>query len=119
MEPHIEQANRALFEGNRRAVIDLLRDRAKTGQELWLLASALDDDDERLHLLRRVYAVGEQPYADLAEEMLRREAEFAEMLRRGPAWQQWLLRRREAIIRISLAVLVISATLVILSLILR
>lgn len=119
LKPHIEQANRALFEGDRARVIELLGGRAETGQELWLLASALEDDDERLQALRRVYAIGEQPYADLAYQIIRREAEFAEALRRGPVWQVWLLGHREAIMRISLAVIVLAATLLVLGLILR
>lgn len=116
MKPHLEKANRALFEGHRNEVVALLKDRAASGAEVWLLAAALDDDEERLALLRRVVAIGDAPYAALAADILRRETALSEELRRGPFWQHWLLDHRAALIRISLAVLVISATLIILGL---
>lgn len=118
MSPHMEKANRALFEGNRNEVIELLRDRAATGAELWLLAAAVEDENERIALLRRVHAIGEQPYAELAYDILRREASFAEELRKGPAWQRWLIERRDILLRISIAIIILSLTLIILGLIL-
>jgi len=117
MDSRIELANRALLDGNRSEVIALLRDHATSGAALWLLAAAIDDDDERLLLLRRVAASGEQPYTALAEDILRREAGFAEALQRGPGWQRWLSDHRAVIIRVLLALLVVGIILLVLALI--
>lgn len=70
MTPEQEHATRALFEGNRLQVERLLRKRAQTPYERWLLSCAVEDEDERAALLQRVHQSGEQPYADLAWAML-------------------------------------------------
>jgi hypothetical protein len=84
MTPEQEHATRALFEGDRAQVERLLRDRAQTPYEWWLLACAVEDERERTALLRRVHQSGEQPYADLAWTILQREAQFAAQL---AAWR--------------------------------
>jgi uncharacterized protein HemY len=89
MTPEQEQATRALFEGNYAQVERLLRERAQTPYEWWLLACAVEDEAERTALLRRVHASGEQPYADLAWTILRRETHFAAQLAHGAWWAQW------------------------------
>ena len=116
MDPVIEQATLALYEGNRAAVVELLRDRATSGQELWLLACAVEDNDERLQLLKRVHAIGQQPYADMAGDILRREARFAAALAQGPAWLRWLIDHRVGLLRLAIAVVVVSVTLMLLAL---
>lgn len=88
MTPEQEQATRALFEGNRGQVERLLRDRARTPYEWWLLACAVEDEAERAALLLRVHQSGEQPYADLAWAILQREARFARRLARGARWMR-------------------------------
>lgn len=90
MTPEQEQATRALFEGDYAQVERLLRERAQTPYEWWLLACAVENEAERTTLLRRVHTSGEQPYADLAWAILRREAHFAAQLARS-AW--WMRRR--------------------------
>jgi hypothetical protein len=119
MEPYLEQANRALFEGDRQKVFDLLHQRAATGAELWLLAAAVQDEDERLGLLRRVWATGEQPYADLAEDILRREAEFARLLAEGSPVLAWLGQHRVIVLRVGWALFVLAVTAIVVTLILR
>lgn len=88
MTPEQEQATRALFEGNYAQVERLLRERAQTPYEWWLLACAVEDEAERMALLRRVHASGDQPYADLAWAILRREAHFTAQLAYGAWWAQ-------------------------------
>ncbi|MFQ3535510.1 MAG: hypothetical protein SNJ58_06500 [Aggregatilineales bacterium] len=89
MTPEQEQATRALFEGDRLQVERLLRDRAQTPYEWWLLACAVEDEAERAALLQRVHQSGEQPYADLAWAILLREAHFAAQLARSAWWARW------------------------------
>jgi hypothetical protein len=112
----IEKATLALYEGNRAAVVELLRERASSGLEFWLLACAVEDNDERLQLLKRVHATGQQPYADMAAEILRREARFAAALAEGPAWQRWLVDHRIGLLRLCITVLVVSVTILLLAL---
>ncbi|PJF36111.1 MAG: hypothetical protein CUN49_07105 [Candidatus Thermofonsia Clade 1 bacterium] len=86
MTPEQERATRALFEGDRSQVERLLRERAQTPYEWWLLACAVEDEREREALLRRVHERGELPYADLAWQILQREAYFAAQLAQGAWW---------------------------------
>jgi hypothetical protein len=116
MDPVIEQATLALYEGNRAAVLELLCDRASSGLEFWLLACAVEENDERLQLLKRVHAIGQQPYADMAADILRREARFAATLAEGPAWQRWLVDHRAALLRLCIVIGVLSMTLIVLAL---
>jgi hypothetical protein len=106
-----EQANRALFDGEYDAVLTALSKRASTGAELWLLAAAVEDDGERLQLLKRVRAIGEQPYATLAADILRREAAFDEVLSTPPQWRRWLATNRDQILRFTIAGVILVATL--------
>lgn len=96
MQPHLEQANHDLFEGNRSAVETALRQRIArqpaTAEDLWLLANATEDETERLELLQRVRKAGKQPYARLAADILDREDQFAREMERGPGWQMWFVR---------------------------
>jgi hypothetical protein len=107
MEPHVEQATRALFEGNRTEVLRLLRGQARTGQEHWLVACALEDGEERLKALRRVEAIGHQPYASLARDILLREAQSALEIRKPPKWQTWIRERLDYIIAVLIVLMVI------------
>lgn len=113
MEPHVEQATRALFEGNRTEVLRLLRGQARTGQEHWLVACALEDDEERLKALRRVEAIGQQPYASLARDILLREAQSALEIRKPPKWQAWIRERLDYIIAVLILLMVIIGLLLI------
>lgn len=98
------RANRALFEGNREEVRTLLQNEAHSGRALWLLASAAETEDERMLLLARVHATHEQPYADMALDILERERYFAREIARVPAWQSFLQRRRQFLMRSVIAI---------------
>jgi hypothetical protein len=119
VNPEREQANRALFEGEWDAVLTALSERASTGAELWLLAAAVEDDGERLQLLKRVRAIGEQPYAALAADILRREAAFDEVLSAPARWQRWLATNRDQVLRFAIAVVILATTLAALAWLLR
>lgn len=110
MESHIEQALHALYKGDRSEVERLLRRSARTGQELWLLASAVEDDEQRFDYLERVVHSRQQPYADMAAAILARERDFAEEMERAPGWQLWLLKHRSRLIAFMITVAVIALT---------
>ena len=119
MDLQREQANRALFDGEWDTVLTALSERAGTGAELWLLAAAVEDDGERLQLLKRVRAIGEQPYATMAADILRREAAFEAVLSAPPRWRRWLTTNRDQILRFAIAAVILAATLVALVWLLR
>jgi len=122
-----ERANRALFEGDRTKVLELLSPRidGKTNvrpsiQDFWLYASALEDeemkpssattkgkaknvpdrDDLRTKLLEVVRKSGQKPYADLGSASLEREAADNAELNRLPRWQQFMIQRRGLLLRL-------------------
>ena len=100
----IARANQALFDGNRGEIAEILVDSPRDARVLWLLASAADGEEERMALLARVHATQEQPYADMAREILERERYFAQEIARVPQWQAFLRRRGHALIRLAIAV---------------
>jgi hypothetical protein len=90
--------NQALFDGNRGDIPALLEEIPQSGHTLWLLAAAADEE-ERFALLARVHAAGEQPYANMAHEILKREQFFANEIARVPSWQSFLQRNKTRLIR--------------------
>ena len=107
MDDNFIRANRALFEGDRGKIAELLEDIPLSGRKLWLLASASNDETERISLLQGVVAEGEAPYAEMARDILERERFFAEEIARSPRWQERLKRNGPRIIRVVLAVVTI------------
>lgn len=105
------RANQALFDGDRGAVKELLRDQPHSGRALWLLACAADSDEERMSLLARVHATREQPYAGMASDILEREKFFAQEIARVPSWQSFMRRRGSIIVRCLIAVVFVAITL--------
>ncbi len=96
---HFTSANQALFDGNRGEIAALLADAPLSGRTLWLLACAADEGDERMALLARVHASAEQPYADMAYQILERERQFAEEIARIPGWQVAYYRYKPLMMR--------------------
>lgn len=104
MSDPFTRANQALYDGNRGDVAPLIEPLPETGRALWLLAAAAEDSDARLSLLAQVDATREQPYADMAREILERERWYAEELNRTPGWQVRLQRIARRLLRVVIAV---------------
>jgi hypothetical protein len=104
MSDPFNRANQALFDGNRGDITHHVPQQADSGRALWLLAAAAEDNDERLALLAQVDATREQPYADMAREILERERWYAEELGRTPGWQVRLQRIARRLLRVVIAV---------------
>lgn len=140
MKPRIERANRALFEGDRSAVTRLLDVHTSDAQELWLLAAAAENDKESYReflqrtvvgagsrkaaendegsywtLLQRVVRTGQPPYANMAQDILTCEQDYAAELEKAPAWQTRLLAQKNNLIRLIITLMVISATILIIN----
>jgi hypothetical protein len=107
MDDNFIRANRALFEGDRGKIAEFLQDVPLSGRKLWLLAAASDDEAERTSLLQGVVAEGEAPYADMARDILEREHYFAQEIAKPPRWQERIMRNRQRIIQVALAVVAI------------
>lgn len=98
MKPEIEQANRALFAGDRSRVLRELGHAHSSAQEVWLTAAAVEDLEERHHLLRQVARMDQALYAAKARAILAREREFEAEMNQIPAWQAWFIRNRSALV---------------------
>ncbi len=89
MNETLRKANVALLEGNRDEVLRLLAEEAPTAEVLWLRANAVEDEQERLQLLRRVASSTDKKLARLAQAIVQREDEYARKLSEPPPYQFW------------------------------
>lgn len=85
----IKQARLALLEGNRDEVLKVLEKQSETPEVIWLRANAIEDDAERLALLRRLINSNDIQYARLAQEILLREDRYESELSVPPSYQFW------------------------------
>ena len=81
------EANKALLEGDRNNVLEILEGKPESTELLWLKAHAVEDDDERLALLRKVENQGRGVYSRMAREIIEREDHFSDELSKPPGYK--------------------------------
>ncbi len=89
MNETLRKANLALLEGNRDEVLRLLAEESPTAEVLWLRANAVEDEQERLQLLRQVANGTDKKLARLAEAIVQREDMYAQQLTEPAPYQFW------------------------------
>lgn len=117
MDERSAQAARALYDGNFDAVINHLHQRTTQGHvsvvDLWMMAFAIEDEEEREQLLKQVKASGKRPYAEMAAEILKREHDFAAEMEKAPPLQAWFIRNKRRINMIIITMVVFIGTVLI------
>lgn len=117
MDDRSQQASRALVEGDRTKMEDILQNKERTGgrltvQDYWMLGTSLEDEEKRREHLKFVQQSGQQPYAQMATDILKREKEFEDELNeRGPI-EKFVHRWRPVVLRIIIAGIIFAGVLV-------